>query len=98
MCFCRKVTESVLRVSRHIARDTSNPCWTYCLPILHFLQGKCVPYEEASSKVNHESAKPEWWGIAEYGDDIDFFKGKTFPWDRYLFLQYSSPYFFTGTL
>ncbi|VDI41573.1 Hypothetical predicted protein [Mytilus galloprovincialis] len=77
----KKVTESVLRLSRHIARNTSNPCWIYCLPILHFLQGKCVPYEEASSKVNHDSAKPEWWGIEDYGDDIDFFKRKTFPWE-----------------
>lgn len=80
--FFRQVTESVLTLSRQIAGNTSNPCWTYCLPILHFLQGKCIPFQQASVAVNHDAARPEWWGIAEYGSDIVYFKGKTVPWDR----------------
>ncbi|CAG2239667.1 unnamed protein product [Mytilus edulis] len=77
----KQVTESVLTLSRQIASKTSNPCWTYCLPILHFLQGKCAPFQQASAAVNHGDTKPEWWGISEYIYDIEYFKAKTLPWD-----------------
>ncbi|XP_071137099.1 E3 ubiquitin-protein ligase rnf213-alpha-like [Mytilus edulis] len=91
----KQVTESVLTLSRQIASKTSNPCWTYCLPILHFLQGKCAPFQQASAAVNHGDTKPEWWGISEYIYDIEYFKAKTLPWDRSstLVLKKLIPYF-----
>jgi hypothetical protein len=44
---------------------------------------KCKPFEEASSKVNHNEKTPEWWGIVKYGNDIDKFKEKG-KWKRYI--------------
>ena len=79
----RKVADSVLQFSRSIAGCTTDPSWMFCVPIIHFLFDKCKPFEEASSKVNHNEKTPEWWGIVEYGNDIDKFKEKG-KWKRYI--------------
>ena len=91
MCsiFKSKVAESVLSFARNIAATTetsiekANPCWLFCLPVLHFLQEKCVPFEEPSAKFNHDQRVPVWWGIPEFKSDIETFKAKSVPWQRY---------------
>ncbi|KAJ8314904.1 hypothetical protein KUTeg_007054 [Tegillarca granosa] len=52
--------------------------WLFCAPLLHFLHGnKVQPFQKSSSWINHKDVTPAWWGIAEYGNAIEYFKGKT---------------------
>lgn len=51
--------------------------WLYCTPLLHFLQNKSQPFKKPSTWITHQAAKPEWWGIVEYENAINHFKGKT---------------------
>jgi hypothetical protein len=91
MCsiFKSKVAESVLSFARNIASTTemsiekANPCWLFCLPVLHFLQEKCAPFHEPPAKFNHDDRVPVWWGISEFKSDIENFKAKSVPWQRY---------------
>ncbi|CAG2220298.1 unnamed protein product [Mytilus edulis] len=48
----------LMKGERQIASKTSNPCWTYCLPILHFLQGKCAPFQQASAAGTMAADQP----------------------------------------
>ncbi|CAG2205786.1 unnamed protein product [Mytilus edulis] len=89
-----KETDSLLKVVKQLAGDSSQSCWFYCVPLLHYLYDKYKPYQEATQKVNHEETVPEWWGIAEFKDQHGYFKGKS-RWDRKKneVLQSLSPYF-----
>lgn len=53
----------------------------FCIPLLHYLYGKYQPYQAANPRVNHEDVKPEWWGTAEFDDELKVFKEKS-KWDR----------------
>ncbi|XP_063441660.1 E3 ubiquitin-protein ligase rnf213-alpha-like [Mytilus trossulus] len=77
----KNVSLSVLKFSRNIAENTSDPSWMFCVPMIHFLLKKCKPFEEAPAEVDHDETKPEWWGIVEYRRDIDIFKRKV-KWER----------------
>ncbi|VDI41382.1 Hypothetical predicted protein [Mytilus galloprovincialis] len=90
----RRITDSLLKVVKQLAGDSSQSCWFYCVPLLHYLYDKYKPYQEATQKVNHEETVPEWWGIAEFKDQHGYFKGKS-RWDRKKneVLQSLSPYF-----
>ena len=59
-----------------------NPCWMYCLPVIHFLREKCRPFDEPSDDMNHSSDIPVWWGVDEFKPDSDTFKNKVYPWER----------------
>ncbi|CAC5425101.1 RNF213 [Mytilus coruscus] len=90
----RRITDSLLKVVKQLAGDSSQSCWFYCVPLLHYLYDKYKPYQDATPKVNHEETVPEWWGIAEFKDQHGYFKGKS-RWDRKKneVLQSLSPYF-----
>lgn len=77
--YCR--TSSLLKVVKQFAYDTNKSCMFFGIPLLHFLFDKYVPYQAATPRVNHEDAKPEWWGTAEFDEQLKMFKGKS-KWDR----------------
>ena len=54
----------------------------YCLPVIHFLLGKCRTFEEPSDDMSHSSNVPVWWGVDEFKGDNDTFKDKVPPWER----------------
>jgi len=64
-----------------LAKDSTQTCWFYCIPLLHFLLGKYKPYQAATAKANHDEKIPEWWGIAEFTQELTYFQGKT-KWDK----------------
>lgn len=72
----------MLSYSRKIAKDSRNPYWMYCLPVIHFLLGKCRTFEEPSDDMSHSSNVPVWWGVDEFKGDNDTFKNKVHPWER----------------
>ncbi|XP_052062754.1 E3 ubiquitin-protein ligase rnf213-alpha-like isoform X2 [Mytilus californianus] len=76
-----KVADSVLKFSRTIAGKSSDPCWMFCVPVIHFMLNDIRPFEEPTVKVNHNDSVPKWWGIDQFGYDIDHFKYQS-KWDR----------------
>lgn len=58
-----------------------DPCWMFCVPLLHFLQDKYVPYQEVPDAANHKDVQPKWWGIELFVNEIDTFKKKN-PWEK----------------
>jgi hypothetical protein len=57
-----------------------NPSWLYAIPLLHFLDGLCNPFDEPTSQWNHADHVPKWWGVAEIQATINAFKGNTHKW------------------
>jgi hypothetical protein len=76
-----RVLESLLKMIRILAKDGTDPCWIFCMPVLHYMYGKSKPYEVASLKINHEDASAEWWGISEIKLELNYFQGKS-TWER----------------
>ena len=66
---------------RILAKDGTDPCWMFCMPVLHYMYGKNKPYEVAPLNIKHEEASAEWWGISEIKYQLDYFQGKS-SWDR----------------
>jgi hypothetical protein len=57
----------------------ASPNWIFCMPMIHFLFNQCCPGEKPHDIVNHDSSRPEWWGIAKkenYWFDLKEFKKK----------------------
>ncbi|CAC5418279.1 RNF213 [Mytilus coruscus] len=77
----KRISDSLLKMVKSMARDTNKTCVFYCIPLLHFLLGKYIPYQPPSAKVDHDAHIPEWWGVAEFSQDWTYFQGKT-KWDR----------------
>ncbi|VDH93225.1 ubiquitin carboxyl-terminal hydrolase 34 [Mytilus galloprovincialis] len=90
----KRITSSLLKIVRQFASDTNKSCMFFCIPLLHYLFDKYTPYQAALPRVNHEDTKPEWWGTAEFDDQLKMFKGKS-KWDRKRseLVQLLSPYF-----
>ncbi|XP_052087848.1 uncharacterized protein LOC127724886 [Mytilus californianus] len=90
----KRITSSLLKVMKQFASDTNKSCMLFCVPLLHYLYDKYVPYQAATPRVNHEDARPEWWGTAEFDDQLKMFKGKS-KWDRKRseLTQLLAPYF-----
>lgn len=51
--------------------------WTYCIPMLHFLQDKYQPFQTVSDDTKHSEEIPVWWGIVDFKKELDVFKGRT---------------------
>ena len=45
-----------------------DPSWLFLVPLLHFLNGDCKPYELPRKAAGHQDYKPVWWGIAQFED------------------------------
>ncbi|KAK3098854.1 hypothetical protein FSP39_023768 [Pinctada imbricata] len=60
-----------------VGRDTRDPGWLQCVPLWHFLSGKCEPFEDTPKDCAHDDPTPKWWGIADFTEEIGFFKAKT---------------------
>lgn len=80
---CRKVGESVLKFCRKIAGNSSDPSWMFCVPVIHFMFDNSKPFIKAPPRTNHDDRVPVWWGVVDFGNDIDHFKWQS-KWDRYM--------------
>ncbi|XP_053391032.1 E3 ubiquitin-protein ligase rnf213-alpha-like, partial [Mercenaria mercenaria] len=72
--------EAMTSFVKKIAGASKDPCWLSVMPWVHFLSGKCVPFEVPPVDVKHDEYKPVWWGVAEIERDLDYFKGKSEKW------------------
>ena len=50
----------------------SDPSWLSCIPLLHFLQEKSLPYQDPEPSSNFKSK--EWWGLTGFDRRKDSFK------------------------
>jgi hypothetical protein len=64
-----------------LAKDGTDPCWMFCMPVLHYMIGKNKPYEVAPLNIKHDETSAEWWGISEIKYELNYFQGKS-SWDR----------------
>ncbi|VDI00511.1 Hypothetical predicted protein [Mytilus galloprovincialis] len=64
--FKKTPTEKLVLVLHNILKAVTmkpgNPSWIYCMPLLHFLDGKCKIWETAPDDVSHKQSVPLWWG------------------------------------
>lgn len=57
------------------------------MPLLHYLQDKYQPFQEAPDDVNHHDKSAVWWGIEHFKADLDCFKDKQKLEYQYLLLK-----------
>ncbi|XP_060562630.1 E3 ubiquitin-protein ligase RNF213-like [Ruditapes philippinarum] len=50
------------------------------MPLLHFLEGLCNPFDEPTSERNHADHVPRWWGIDEVKTTVATFKQDSHKW------------------
>lgn len=65
--------ERLIRLAYDIASASSsgkNPSWFYFLPMIHFLDGTCQPFQEVTLEINHRDAQPKWWGISNELENV----------------------------
>ena len=51
-----------------------DPSWLFLVPLLHFLNGDCKPYELPQKAAGHQDFKPVWWGVTLFQDWASDFK------------------------
>ncbi|XP_060599290.1 E3 ubiquitin-protein ligase rnf213-alpha-like [Ruditapes philippinarum] len=74
----------LIELAKDICSDVSigkNPSWMYLLPVLHFLNGFCRPFQEIPLAFDHQAKIPKWWGIdSEIEHITDIFKKTHYHW------------------
>ena len=58
--------------------QVQNCNWFYCIPLLHFMEGRFEPYKIAPN-VKHYDPVPKWWGTDSFEEDLKKFKSKEIP-------------------
>lgn len=74
--FCRDVKIKLLSLVKYLLRNGTSSCWLYCIPLLHFLDGRFQPYQVATPEVNHYDDPPRWWGNELFKTELNTFKSK----------------------
>lgn len=73
--FCRKLKEMLLNFVKSLLRgERPFRLWLYCIPTLHYLEGRYQPFQTAPDSTNHRDVKPVWWGIDSIKLDLEIFK------------------------
>ena len=73
-----------LRQLMEVGKETADPRWMHCVPLWHFLTGKCKPFDKLPQDNKHAAIIPTWWGIADFEAEIRYTKGKS-DWKVYVF-------------
>ncbi|CAC5415227.1 RNF213 [Mytilus coruscus] len=93
----RKLTEQIIALMRSVIEERKpDPCWMFCVPLLHFLQDRYVPYQEVPVTSNHKDGNPIWWGIESFITEKETFKKKNIWEEKALlndFARKLAPYF-----
>ncbi|CAC5363754.1 unnamed protein product [Mytilus coruscus] len=59
--------------------------WIYIMPLIHFMDKKCIPWQEAPDDINHDAKVPHWWGIVLGEHKLDFETFKSVRIERYAY-------------
>lgn len=59
------------------------------MPLIHFMDKTCLPWQEAPDDISHDAEKPHWWGIVLGKHTLDFETFKSVPIKRYVY-KYTS--------
>ena len=81
--YCRGVIkEGLLQILRSVVYgSTKDPSWLFLMPLVHFLNGDCKPFEFPTSAKGHEAVNPVWWGIGSFDKEVTHFQQRTrSPW------------------
>lgn len=76
MNFYRKVLLALKKLIKS-EKSTEDPSWLCCLPLFHFLNKNCQPYEDINLRKDHNARKPLWWGKEDIEEEMEYLKGKT---------------------
>ncbi|XP_052087598.1 E3 ubiquitin-protein ligase rnf213-alpha-like isoform X5 [Mytilus californianus] len=70
-----KLKERLLNFVKSLLRgERPFRLWLYCLPTLHYIEGRYQPFQTAPASTNHRDEKPVWWGIDSFKLELDTFK------------------------
>ncbi|XP_053388233.1 E3 ubiquitin-protein ligase rnf213-alpha-like, partial [Mercenaria mercenaria] len=76
----KQVAKFLEKFVARVSTFGKNPCWLYCMPLIHFLEAICLPFAEPTKEKNHDDYVPKWWGIAELKKTVDIFKRDCHKW------------------
>ncbi|XP_071135692.1 E3 ubiquitin-protein ligase rnf213-alpha-like isoform X2 [Mytilus edulis] len=71
----KELCEFILKLVKALLK-AGQVFYLYCMPLLHYLQDKYQPFQEAPDDVNHHDKSAVWWGIEHFKADLDYFKDK----------------------
>ncbi|VDI47994.1 Hypothetical predicted protein [Mytilus galloprovincialis] len=78
----RKLVRALQNLVKAVICYPGKSSWIHCMPLLHFLDGKCKLWETASIDVQHEQHLPIWGGtVIENTNSLNFSALKTTQYD-----------------
>ena len=91
MCFRNVLKDGVLQIMKSVDyKRSKDPSWLFLVPLLHFLNGDCKPYELPSKAAGHEDVKPVWWGTTQFEDMVEGFQRRNGTWTVYVLNPFHS--------
>ncbi|XP_060599995.1 E3 ubiquitin-protein ligase RNF213-like [Ruditapes philippinarum] len=76
----KPLVQSLQKFLEKVNTFGKNPYWLYGMPLLHFLEGLCNPFDEPTTEWNHADYVPKWWGIAKIEKTVTAFKQDGHNW------------------
>ena len=75
------IKDGVLQILKAVVYGKSkDPSWLFLVPLIHFLNGDCKPFDYPPTAKGHQDVRPTWWGIVPFEAAVPNFQRKDRAW------------------